>query len=187
MVPAPFIAVVDTNALFPLTLRDTLLRAAAAGYYQLRWSADILDEMERNLVSTTTMSADKAARLRSHMERYFPEAMVTNYEGLIDAMPNDPKDRHVAAAAVQAGAKVIVTANLRDFETLPEGIEALSPDVFLCHLFDLDPRGFVALLREQAGDLRKPPLSFEDLLGRLERMVPALAAMARAVHDDQAR
>jgi len=31
MVPAPFIVVVDANALFPLTLRDTLLRAAAAG------------------------------------------------------------------------------------------------------------------------------------------------------------
>ncbi|MEM6789480.1 MAG: toxin-antitoxin system, toxin component, PIN family protein [Myxococcota bacterium] len=38
MVPAPFIVVVDANALFPLTLRDTLLRAAAAGFYQLQWS-----------------------------------------------------------------------------------------------------------------------------------------------------
>jgi hypothetical protein len=46
MVPAPFIVVVDANVLFPLTLRDTVLRAAAAGFYQLRWSAQILDEME---------------------------------------------------------------------------------------------------------------------------------------------
>ena len=64
MVPAPF--VVDANVLFPLTLRDTVLRAAVAGFYQLRWSAEILDEMERNLVSTNTMAADKAARLRDH-------------------------------------------------------------------------------------------------------------------------
>jgi hypothetical protein len=42
MVPAPFIVVVDANVLFPLTLRDTILRAAAAGFYQLRWSAEIL-------------------------------------------------------------------------------------------------------------------------------------------------
>ena len=66
MVPAPFTVVVDANVLFPLTLRDTVLRAAAAGFYQLRWSAEILDEMERNLVSTRTMAADKTARLR-HM------------------------------------------------------------------------------------------------------------------------
>ena len=30
MVPAPFVVVVDANVLFPLTLRDTILRAAAA-------------------------------------------------------------------------------------------------------------------------------------------------------------
>jgi len=77
MVPAPFIVVVDANVLFPLTLRDTVLRAAAAGFDQLRWSKEILDEMERNLVSTDTMPADKAARLRTTMETYFPEALVT--------------------------------------------------------------------------------------------------------------
>jgi PIN domain len=74
MVPAPFIVVVDANALFPLRLRDTVLRAAAAGFYQLRWSKEILDEMERNLVSTGTMPADNAARLRATMEKFFPEA-----------------------------------------------------------------------------------------------------------------
>lgn len=74
MVPAPFIVVVDANVLFPLTLRDTVLRAAAADFYQLRWSKDILDEMERNLISTGMMPADKAARLRAQMETFFPEA-----------------------------------------------------------------------------------------------------------------
>jgi hypothetical protein len=44
VVPAPFIVVVDANVLFPLMLRDTMLRAAAADFYQLRWSEEILDE-----------------------------------------------------------------------------------------------------------------------------------------------
>lgn len=61
--------------------------------------------MERNLVATGTMPADKAARLRAQMEKYFPEAAVTGYEPLIAAMQNNPKDRHVAAAAVKAGAQ----------------------------------------------------------------------------------
>jgi hypothetical protein len=103
VIPAPFIVVVDANVLFPLTLRDTMLRAAAEDFYQLRWSEDILDEMERNLVSTNTMTADKAARLRATMEAYFPEALVVGYESLVAAMPNDAKDRHVVAAAVKAG------------------------------------------------------------------------------------
>ncbi|MGH7272451.1 MAG: PIN domain-containing protein, partial [Polyangiaceae bacterium] len=142
MVPAPFIVVLDANVLFPFTLRDTLLRAAAAGFYQLRWTAQILDEVTRNLVSTGAMPEDRANRLRAIMEREFPEADVVGYEHLIDAMPNDPKDRHVVAAAVKAGAQVITTANLKDFATLPDGVEAQSPDDFLCNLFDLDPVGF---------------------------------------------
>src|SRR5450432_2676172 len=115
MGPAPFIVVVDANVLYPLTLRDTVLRAAAAGLYQLRWSKDILDEMERNLVAKGNVPRDKAARLRVTMEKFFPEADVKSYQPLVEAMPNHPKDRHVAAAAVKAGAQVIVTANIKDF------------------------------------------------------------------------
>ena len=179
MVPAPFVVVVDANVLFPFTLRDTLLRAAAAAFYQLRWTSQILDEMTRNLVGTGTMTEEGANRLRAIMEREFPEAEVNGYEHLIDAMTNDPKDRHVVAAAMKAGAQVITTSNLKDFATLPDGLEAQSPDVFLCNLFDLDPNGFVALLREQAADLTRPPLTFEQLLDRLARVVPELVEVVR--------
>lgn len=179
MVPAPFIVVLDANVLFPFTLRDTFLRAAAAGFYQMRWTSRILDEMSRSLVSTGTMSEDRVNRLRAIMERAFPEAEVIGYERLIDAMPNDPKDRHVVAAAVKAGAQVITTANLRDFAALPDGVEAQSPDEFLCNLFDLDPTRFEELLRDQAADLVKPPMSFDELLARLARVVPELVAAVR--------
>jgi hypothetical protein len=91
-------------------------------------------------------------------------------------MLNDAKDRHVAAAAVKAGAQVVTTANLRDFTPLPDGIEAQSPDEFLCNLFDLDPETFVEMLRDQAADLRKPPVSFNELLARLARVVPDVVA-----------
>jgi len=180
MGPAPFIVVLDANVLYPFTLRDTLLRAAAAGFYQARWSSQILEETTRNVVRNTGMTAEGANRLVATMNRVFPEASVTGHELLIGAMPNEDKDRHVAAAAVAAGAQVIVTANLRDFQVLPGAIEAQSPDEFLGNLFDLDPDGFVGLLRDQASDLKKPPLSFDELLERLERMVPTLVAAVRA-------
>lgn len=179
MGPAPFIVVVDANVLFPLTLRDTVLRAAASDFYQLRWTAEILDEMERNLVAKTAVTAEKATRLRAQMERFFPDAMVTGYQPLVEAMKNDTKDRHVAAAAVKSGAQVIATANLKDFTLLPDGIEAQSPDDFLCNLFDLDPQRFVEMIREQAGDLRKPPVTFDELLVRLSRTVPELVRTVR--------
>lgn len=52
MLPTPFRAVLDANVLFPFTLRDTLLRAAAVRMFQAYWSEEILAEATRNLVKT---------------------------------------------------------------------------------------------------------------------------------------
>jgi hypothetical protein len=49
------------------------------------------------------MTQERATKLRVAMTDAFPEARVTDYAGLIAAMPNDPNDRHVAAAAVKSG------------------------------------------------------------------------------------
>ena len=123
------------------------------------------------------------------MEQAFPEAEVRGHEPLAPAMPNEEKDRHVAAAALKCGAQVIVTSNLKDFAELPAGIEAQLPDEFLCNLFDLDPAGFVALLREQAADLSRPPVTLEELLDRLGRAVPDFVAAVRqhAARSGEAR
>jgi predicted nucleic acid-binding protein len=173
-------AVLDANVLFPFTLRDTLLRAAAEGCFQVSWSEQILDEATRNLVETGTMTARQADRLRAVMEQAFPEAMVHGHERLIGAMRNDEKDRHVAAAAVKAKAEVIVTSNVRDFRHLPPGIEAMRPDEFLVGLFDASPDAIRRVLQEQSADLRRPPMTVEDLLRRLEHVAPRFVSLVRA-------
>ena len=180
MITAPFKVVLDANVLYPFSLRDTLLRAAAAALFQVYWSDEILEETRRNLVKSAGVSAESAAKLIATMRAAFPEACVTGYESLVVSMKNDPKDAHVAAAAVKAGAQVIVTSNLADFRNLPDGIEAQSPDEFLGNLFDLDREGLVDLLREQAAALRRPPRSFEELVAGLAKVVPEFVAAVRA-------
>lgn len=180
MIHAPFKVVLDANVLYPFSLRDTLLRAASEGLFQLHWSDQILEEARRSLVKSGRMTVDQAKRLRSAMEAAFPESMVTDHEPLIAAMSNDEKDRHVVAAAVKAGAQVIVTSNLKHFRELPEGIEAQSPDDFLCNLLELDADGMVALLQAQAAALQKPKRSYAELLDGLAKLVPEFVAMIRA-------
>jgi hypothetical protein len=80
MLAAPFKVVLDANVLYPFTLRDTLLRAASEGFFQLYWSAEILDEAVRNLIASETVTPEQGARLRATMEQAFPEAEVTGYE-----------------------------------------------------------------------------------------------------------
>jgi predicted nucleic acid-binding protein len=185
VVPAAFSVVLDANVLFPFTLRDTLLRAAAADLYQLHWSDEILDEVARNLVATKTTTEEQAVRLVATMRRAFPEAMITGHESLVAAMPNQEKDRHVAAAAVRAGAQVVVTSNLRDFREMPDGVEAQSPDEFLCNLFDLDPDGMVTIVRDQAQALRRPARTFEEVCAALERIVPSFVTLVRQKAADE--
>ena len=179
MAAAPRV-VLDANVLYPSMVRGILLRLAAAGFFQLYWSDDILIETTRNLVASAGMSERQAARLREAMEKAFPEAMVSGYGGLISSMQNDPKDRHVAAVAAKAQAQVIVTDNLKDFGNLPHGMKAKSADEFLLEMFSLDPELVVEELQAQAAALQRPPVMFEKLLDGMKRLVPRFIAAVRA-------
>ncbi len=174
-----FGVVLDANVLFPLTLRDSLLRAASDGYYRLYWSDKILHEVSCNLLKKGMITDEQAAKLVNTMKKAFPDAMVLGYQVLVDSMPNQEKDRHVTAAAVKAGAQLIVTSNLRDFQLLPVGVEAQSPDDFLLSLFDLDSAGIIALLKKQSAALQNPPKTFDELLIGLGKSVPQFV---NAVH-----
>jgi predicted nucleic acid-binding protein len=105
----------DACALLPYQLANLLLRLADAEMYEPLWSEEILAEVERNLVEKFNVPPEKASRRLARMRSAFPNAVVDSYEELVPVMTNHPKDRHVAAAAVRAGAALIVTANLRDF------------------------------------------------------------------------
>jgi predicted nucleic acid-binding protein len=179
MGPTPFRVVVDANALIPLMVADTLMTAAAEGFFQIYWSAQILAEVERNLPKLGVSPANAAKRCAA-MKAFFPEAMVVGYEPLIAVMENDPKDRHVAAAATKAGAELIVTNNLRDFARLPDGMRAESADDFLCALFNHAPERFLEVLRSQAVALRRPPVAFDRWLAGAAKSVPGFAAEVAA-------
>lgn len=174
-------AVLDACVLYPMELRDTLLRIAAADAYRLHWTDEILDEMERNLVARRVMPAEKAAAMRQQMQTAFPDGMVEDYAPLVPQMPNHPKDRHVAAAAVAIEAEVIVTSNLKDFASLPPGVRALSPDEFLCAITALHPERVLAGLAQQAAARRQPPKTVPEILMRLEASAPGFVAAVRGL------
>ena len=165
----------DSDVLFPLPLRDTLLRAAEVGLYDLCWSQQILDDTTRNLVNKGRMTEQRAAVLQQRLKYYFPKAIVEVPAETIAAMTNHPGDRHVAAAAAISQAKIIVTFNLRHFPSeslIPWGIEAQHPDAFLCDLDRAFPNALVKIVRQQSEDLKDPPISLTELLSKLGQQVP---------------
>lgn len=177
-----FPVVLDSCVLFPMPLRDTLLRAAEVGLYRVHWSERILADATRNLVAQGRMTPEKAARFEVLVKEAFPEAMVEVPEALSAVMTNDPGDRHVVAAAVAAKAHVIVTSNVRHFPMValaPWQVEAQAPDVFLTHLFDLAPDVMGEVIEQQARDLRRPPITVFELLDRLRDQAPVFVEKVR--------
>lgn len=120
---ARLVAVLDANVLHPARPRDLLLRLAIAGTFQPRWTATILAECVGSIAADRPdLTAEQLDRTRHLMGVAVPDALVEGYEDLIDQLElPDPDDRHVLAAAMAAGADLLVTWNLADFQG---GLEA---------------------------------------------------------------
>lgn len=146
-----FKAVMDTNVIYPVIIRDLLFWFAHYDLYTPKWSEHIFDEwksvMERKGIS------EEIARKRVDVANMaFPDALIQNYDGLISALSlPDPKDCHVLAAAIKTNANIIVTNNIKDF---PEkylesfGLKVKTADDFLTDIIDLNQEQAITAFKE---------------------------------------
>lgn len=104
--------------------------------------------------------------------------MFSGFEHRIDDMANHWKDRHVLAAAVHAGADLLITFNLEDFPDLvPEtGIRVLHPDAFLLDILREKPAVVMEVLAEKVEQHRREPKTPAGLMAVLAKTVPAFSA-----------
>jgi predicted nucleic acid-binding protein len=181
----PFIVIYDADALYPNTQRDLLIRIAQQRHLvQAKWTDQILDEMLGALQKTRPdIAPEKLARLRELMNAAVPDCLVKGYEPLIAALElPDPDDRHVLAAAIKAGAQLIVTRNLKDF---PVGalaawnLKAKSPDKFVRDQISIDRQAVWACIQQIVDSRIQHPVTTDDVLGELSRsgLVGSVAAL----------
>lgn len=167
-----FPVVYDACVLYPAPIRDLLVRIACTGLIRARWTDQILDECFRSILEgRPELSAVALERTRSLMNRSVADCLITGYEPLIEGFTlPDPNDRHVLAAAVRAGAQVIVTFNLKDFPDsilAPYGVEAKHPDDFVIDQIGLAPGAIVNVIVQQTQSLRNPACSVAEVLDTL--------------------
>lgn len=176
---ADFKVVLDACVLANFAVCDLFLHLAEAPrLYLPRWSTAILDEV-RN-VQLTKLRRPWPQKLadswRGAVTTEFPEALVDDYEHLIEHLQNDPGDRHVLAVSIRSGASVIVTFNLKHFpkEALqPWGIEACHPQDYLLTLYSMAPEIIVSKLHDIAHRRGQDLL---DVLMHLGRAVPEFSS-----------
>lgn len=183
-----WVACLDASVLIPQPTVDILLRLAEADIYRPVWSAEILDEVARNLITRwETATPERVQRRLEAMNRAFPDAQIATPRS-VPSIPHqvDEKDRHVVATALAARAHVIVTNNVRDFATseLASELDLLvqTADEFLTDQWGIDRRAAAAALARQVAALRNPPRLLEEHVEALR--AAQLESFARAVESD---
>ncbi len=82
-----FVVVYDACVLYGNTQRDMLIRIAQSGLVQAKWTNAILDEMQHNLAANRPdIPVEKLTRLRVLMNAALPDALVEDYEPLIETL-----------------------------------------------------------------------------------------------------
>ena len=169
------IAFLDASVLYPAPLRDLLLELAVSDLFRAKWSQAVHEEWIRALLrNRPDLTAERLERTRRLMDAHVRDAVVTGFEELLPGIQlPDPDDSHVVAAAVRAGADLIVTANLKDFPDSAlarHDLVAEHPDVFLANLCARVPPLFLKAAQRVRSRLRNPPVSRREHLTVLRRI-----------------
>lgn len=179
-------AVLDANVLYPATLRSLLIDLAVLRAYEAHWTALIQQEWQRNLLKNRPeLEPQKLRKVEELMNKALPTALIPDCEAASeDVKLPDHDDVHVVAAALAAGAEVIVTANLRDFPEqvlVQYGVRAISPGEFLSQLLTEQLALVHQALEIQIERYRRPPLEMSQLLHQLAQQ--GAAEFARAFQE----
>lgn len=169
---ADYAVVIDANILAESAISDLFLRLSEEPrLISPRWTVEIWAEARRTMV--TRRPEDITDSRIASAQATFPEAMVDDYAGFLERCTNDPRDRHILAAAIRAKVETIVTMNVKHFKATDLatwGITASHPGDYLKVLYDLDEGVVVSVLHRMA-ELRKKTLL--EMLSRLSAGVPA--------------
>lgn len=173
-----FTALVDACTLADTLRRNLLLSLAAAEFFRLRWSTQILDEtqaaVQKILESKDpATAAAKGLKSRQSMESAFEDAMVSEFDAYLPSCRGLPDhgDAHVVAAALKTQAHMIVTENLKDFPAAilaPLNLEAKSADAFIADTLSLDVGKAVDAIQQMRERFKKPELTADQLLLEME-------------------
>jgi predicted nucleic acid-binding protein len=165
-----FTAVLDTNVVYPVIIRDILFWFAYYDLYTPKWSEHIFDEWRSVMIEKGVSEKDADNRILK-ANSAFPDALVKNYAGLIDHLElPDKDDRHVLAAAIKTNANVIVTNNMKDFpeEYLKSfGLYVKNADDFLTDIIDINQEQAIKAFKEMVLNKKNPKQDEFELLNLL--------------------
>lgn len=167
-----FTCVLDTNVIYPIDIRDLLFWFAFYDLFTPKWSQHIFEEWE-NVMRRKNIPESEIQKRISKANLAFPDALVENYEPLVESLQlPDEKDRHVLAAAIKTNANIIVTNNIKDFPKdylSTFGLTAKTADDFITDTIDLNNDIAIKAFRDLVINRTNPDLDEFEILDRFRK------------------
>lgn len=184
--PRDPIVLCDANIFYSILMTDLILSLGETGLFRPRWTGEIHEEWIRNVLEDQPQrTREELERRRAFMDRAIDHDLIENYEHRIESLSlPDPDDRHVLATAIEAGAEILLTFNLRDFPAAvlsAYGITAPHPDAFLCQLMSEEPMTILTVIEGMRTKRTRPELTPDQLLEKLSRL--GIAGFVKALRE----
>jgi hypothetical protein len=177
------LVLLDTCVLLRLRVADVIMDLRHERVFSAHWTENIDAEFIRNMSGVHGIPLEKAQRRLDAMKARCPEWEVAMTSADFEAVPRkvDPKDRHVAAAALalrHAADKdtenddepfdvILVTDNIKDLAKQPMkrlGVRVMRAGQFLDEAYKTQPEATTRAVLQAAEELKKPPYTVAELL-----------------------
>lgn len=179
------LVLLDTCVLLKPRVSDVIMDLRAEGVFSAHWTENIDAEFLRNMHKVYEVPLQKAQNRLRAMKARCPEWEVPMSSVDFEAVPGqvDPKDRHVAAAALalrhaadkdteadepgQEYEVILVTDNVQDLARGPMktlGVRVMQAGAFLDAAYKAAPQATTRAVQQAAKDLKKPPYTVAELL-----------------------
>lgn len=178
----------DTNVLFPMTLMDLMLSMAEDFHHDILWTDFLLDEWERVIVREKRRTPDQAAAITAAIRHAFPDGRIAPeaYEAIIDSVPGpDNDDRVHGAAAVAGGATILITDNVRHFDSAffdNHGVVVEQAESYLLRRLEAAPDLVIDTIRRVVALKTRQQWTLAEYLDRVERAGAPRFASALRTH-----
>lgn len=152
-----------------------MLALTEDGIHDVMWTDALLDEWERVIVESQRRSPDAAAAITATIREFFADTRIPeqSYRGLVAEVDGpDPDDNVHMAAAVAAQVQALVTWNEKDFTcdfVKRHALTVVSPDVYLCSLYEEFPAEVLATIARVAAGKHRPPMTPAEIADALAR------------------
>lgn len=173
----------DACVLYPYTTRDVLIQLHVDQLIQVRWTSLIEDEWIRNLLKNNpSLQRANLDVSRARMHEAVPDWETVGSAKTTAALSKTAiGDRHVLSAAIDSECAVLLTFNVKDFdsaEAAAYSVRVVTPDDFLDSLIKARQDRALASFAECRSRFSNPSYSADEYILRFQNLKLAKTADA---------